>query len=433
MDKAAVAAATEVDEMGAAGPSGGGAPHLAILGSGPIGLEAALAAVDAGLPFTLYEAGAEPASHVADWGHVRLFTPWDLDVSPRQRRHLAAAGHQVPAGAACPSGGELRERALAPIAGLPAVAPHLRLGTRVRAVGRQGLVKHEEIANAARAAQPFRLLVETAGGEQRIEHADIVLDCTGTWSNPNTLGDGGIPAPGEEGCAGRIVRRIPDLSRERGAWAGKTVLVAGAGHSAQTAVLELAALAEAAPGTRVLWLLRRDEPGFAAISDDPLPDRAALATAAVRLAAGASPAVTALPGAVVEAVAEGPDGSLRVLLRQHGEHREIAVDRVLSLTGAVGDHTLYRQLQVHECYATCGPMKLSAALLGAAGGDCLEQTSHGVDTLTNPEPGFFLLGAKSYGRNTSFLLRNGWTQVEEVFATLPQPAVRTAAIPAGTP
>ena len=94
------------------------------------------------------------------------------------------------------------------------------------------------------------------------------------------------------------------------------------------------------------------------------------------------------------------------------------VDRILSLTGYVGDHRLYRQLQVHECYATSGPMKLAAALLGAGSDDCLTQESHGADTLVNPEPGFFLLGSKSYGRNPTFLMRVGWQQVEEVFGLL---------------
>ena len=91
---------------------------------------------------------------------------------------------------------------------------------------------------------------------------------------------------------------------------------------------------------------------------------------------------------------------------------------MLALNGGVGDFSIYRQLQVHECYATAAPMKLSAALLGAAGGDCLEQTGHGAETLTNPEPGFFILGAKSYGRNSQFLMRIGWEQVDDVFGSL---------------
>jgi hypothetical protein len=398
-------------------------PRLAILGAGPIGLEAALAAVDAGLTFTVYEASTEPAASVADWGHVRLFTPWELDVSPRQGRHLATAGVELPTGGRCPTGADLRQRVLLPVASLPTVAPNLRLGCRVRAVGREGLLKHEEIGTTARGARPFRLLVEDGDGSERITHADVVLDCTGTWGHPNALGDGGIPAVGERRHAERITRRIPDLARERAAWAGRTILLAGAGHSAQTAVMELAALAEDSPGTRVVWLLRGEEPSFGAVADDPLPERAALTAAARRLAAGDSPAVHAQVGTVVEAVAESDDGALRVLLRQRGEYREVVVDRILSLTGSIGDHRLYRQLQVHECYATSGPIKLAAALRGVAGGDCLNQTSHGIEALTNPEPGFYLLGAKSYGRNTTFLMRIGWAQVAEVFASLPSAVV----------
>ena len=123
-----------------------------------------------------------------------------------------------------------------------------------------------------------------------------------------------------------------------------------------------------------------------------------------------------LRGVVTEALRR-EDGRVVVTLR-NGSADELAVDRVLGLNGGVGDFTLYRQLQVHECYATAGPMKLAAALLGAAGGDCLAQESHGADTLVNPEPGFFILGAKSYGRNSQFLLRIGWQQVDDVFSLL---------------
>jgi hypothetical protein len=66
-------------------------------------------------------------------------------------------------------------------------------------------------------------------------------------------------------------------------------------------------------------------------------------------------------------------------------------------------------------------MKLSAALLaqsGAAGGDCLAIENPGPDTLANPEPGFFILGAKSYGRNSQFLLRIGWQQVDDALGLI---------------
>jgi hypothetical protein len=194
------------------------------------------------------------------------------------------------------------------------------------------------------------------------------------------------------------------------------VLLTGAGHSAQTAARAFAELARDAPGTRVIWAIRSADPTWGAVEGDPLAERARLTRSAAELVGGASDAVEARLGYVTEALA-ARDGRIAVTLR-NGAADEVTVDRVLALNGGVGDFSLYRQLQVHECYATSAPMKLSAALLGAAAGDCLEQQSHGPETLTNPEPGFFILGAKSYGRNSQFLMRIGWAQVDDVMGLL---------------
>lgn len=395
-------------------------PRIAILGGGPIGLEAALAAAERGWEFDVYEAADRPAGNVRDWGHVRLFTPWDMNVSERARRALPDA----PSGPGLPSGAELASMLLDRLAELPAVAPRLRLGTRVDAIAREGLLKHEAIGSAERGARRFRLLVTRPGGRESVEHADAVIDCTGTYGNPNALGDGGIPAPGERALGDRIERRLPLVAGVGGAGGGgdSTILLTGAGHSAQTAARAIAEHARDAPGTRVIWAIRSTEPRWDASQHDPLPERAALTRAADGLVRGASPAVEARLGAVTEALAPRGDGRIDVTLR-NGTPEHLTVDRILALNGGVGDFSIYRQLQIHECYATAAPMKLSAALLGAGrGGDCLAQESHGPDTLTNPEPGFFILGAKSYGRNSQFLMRIGWAQVDDVMGLLDRPA-----------
>jgi len=396
---------------------------LAILGAGPIGLEAALAAAEAGLPFTVYEAAEAPAAHVRAWGHVRLFSSWDLDVSPRMRRALEAEGREVPAGGGCPTGAELVERVLDPVARSPEVAKGLALGRRAVAVGREGLLKDHEIATAERGRRPFRLLVVDRDGREAVEHAAAVLDCTGTYGHPNALGDGGIPAPGEGALDGRIRRHLPDLAAEWEEWGGRTVLLVGGGHSAQTALCGLAKLAAASPGTRVVWLLPRAPESWAIDPADPLPERRRLSEEA-REIARTSPAVETLPGARVEAIGPAEGGRLRVTLGGSAAGREVEVDRVLSLTGYLGDRDLHRQLQVHQCYATEGPMNLAAAILGEGSADCLTQTGHGVEALAVPEPGFFILGSKSYGRVSTFLMRVGWQQVDEV---MPAVAERLAA------
>lgn len=63
-------------------------------------------------------------------------------------------------------------------------------------------------------------------------------------------------------------------------------------------------------------------------------------------------------------------------------------------------------------------MKLAATLLKDGGGDCLDQKSHGPQTLVTPEPNFYLLGAKSYGRNSKFLLATGLAQIRELFTII---------------
>jgi len=381
-------------------------PRIAILGAGPTGLEAALAAAERGLPFTLYDAAPQVAGHVRAWGHVRVFTPWDMNVSPRMR---AVLGADAPAGDDLPTGDELADRLYEPLAASPQIRDRLSLGTRVRGVSRDGLLKHDEIGTGRRAEKPFRLLVER-DGEEHVERADVVLDCTGTYSNPNALGDGGIPAPGERRAAdaGRIDYHLrADLEP----LAGKRVLLTGAGHSAQTAARDLADFGDA----EVTWLTRDPHPDWGAVQDDPLPARAGLNGAAKEIAAGRAN-IELRPGRVVEAIGER-GGCLAVTLR-NGTAEELEVDHVLALNGGVGDFTLYRQLQVHECYATAGPMKLAAVLLASSGADCLAMPATGPESLTNPEPGFFILGAKSYGRNSQFLLSVGWSQVDDVFGAL---------------
>ncbi|MEU7314208.1 NAD(P)-binding domain-containing protein [Streptomyces sp. NPDC007083] len=379
--------------------------HVAILGAGPVGLDAALACADAGWPFTVYEAADTTAAHVRAWGHVRLFTPWDLNVSRRMRAHLPSA----PTGDDCPTGTDLATQLLGPVASLPALEGRIRYSTRVAAIARTGLLKHEEIGTGTRAAAPFTLLLDTPGGEATAE-ANLVLDCTGTYSHPNTLGPGGIPAPGERALADHITRTLPD-TEDPDRWAG-TVLLVGAGKSAQTAARDLATL----PGTRIEWAVRKPTPDWGAVPDDTLPGRQHLVDTSQAFTDGVNDRVTVHTGAHVRAL-HPAGGRVRAILATDDGPRTVVCDHVVALTGYTGDASLYRQLQVHECYATGAPMNLSAALLGSAGGDCLTQPSAGIEALRNPEPHFYILGAKSHGRLNTFLLRTGYQQIDQFAAT----------------
>jgi hypothetical protein len=274
----------------------------------------------------------------------------------------------------------------------------------------------------------------TASGNEWYEEADLVLDATGVYGQPNSLGRSGLPVPGEEAARAGLLYGLPDLrGSERDRVAARDVLVVGGGLSAATSV---SALSEV--GARsVVWVTRSEAPPIEEIADDPLPARLALAKKANALAAGegggirhvggaevvsvvcagsryfveiapiAMPAPTPTP-ARVAAFASAPRGTVE-------RPFQVEVDTIVVQTGFRPDNRIYRELQMHECYASQGPMNLAAALLGAGGGDCMTQSGHGPQSLTSPEPDFFLIGNKSYGRNSSFLLRIGREQVRDVF------------------
>ena len=67
---------------------------------------------DAGITsFTVYEAAASVAANVLAWSHIRLFTPWSMNISARMRAHLDAAGIAKPGpGDYYPTGAEFVEQ-----------------------------------------------------------------------------------------------------------------------------------------------------------------------------------------------------------------------------------------------------------------------------------------------------------------------------------
>jgi thioredoxin reductase len=397
-------------------------PRVAVLGAGPIGLEAALYARTLGLPVTIYERG-RVGEHLHRWGHVRLFSPFGMNCTPLGRAALRKRDpdHEFPADSDCITGKQHLAAYVEPLVKTEILRECLRSETQVVTVGRRGFLKEEEPASAKRGEQPFRLLLRDAKKVERIEEADVVLDCTGTYGQHRWLGEGGIPAAGESAAEPNIGYQLDDILGDRKAnYAGKTVLVVGAGYSAATTVSNLATLGEQHGETWVIWLARsaRMQP-IPRVTGDPLKERDRLAVRANLLATRSDANVEFHPQSVIEAAEfVGPDKGFKVTARVAGKLRTWEPDRVIGNVGYSPDRLLYRELQVHECYASLGPMDLAASLLKHAGADCLSIPAQGAAALRNPEPNFYILGAKSYGRNSNFLLRNGFEQIREVFTLI---------------
>ena len=406
---------------------------LAVIGAGPVGLEAASAALDRGFDVHVFERG-EVGSNLLGWGHVSLFTPWRMNLGPSSAQRLTRGGWNQPAGEITPTASELVEQYLAPLARLPELKPRVHTNSQVVWVSRRGLLKGDLVGHSRRRDYPFRLLVRDPGGRENFLHAFAVIDATGVYGQPNWAGDGGIPARSELYLAPQMSYHVDDvLDLRRARYAGKRVLVVGGGASAATAVVGLARLATATPGTSVLWVTRRPATElYQPIPRDPLSGRQALYEQARKLLQGSDQAVQHAGGVVIEAFEFNSATHIyRVMLRAAGNPggdeamRIEEADQVLINTGFGPDNSIYRELQVHECYASRGPMNLSAALMGQGAADCLSAPAFGADVLAHPEPDFYIIGHKSYGRSPHFLLETGYRQVKEVIDKLAETLVES--------
>lgn len=371
--------------------------RIAILGAGPIGLEAALYAQSLGYEVSVYDRG-QVGDHVQRWGFVRMFTPFGMNTTPLGKTAILRDNptRELPADTDLFTGRDYRESYLMPLAESSTLKGCVHSQTKVVAIGRCGWRKGDPPLDPRKPLPPFRILLRDANNQERIETCEYILDCTGTFARPNAVGDGGIPAIGESAAlAGGHLAYWPDdiLGPRKAHYAGKSVIVIGGGYSAATTVCDLATLAEDEQATWVIWLTRgpRGSQPLPRIASDPLKERDRLAVRANALASRGDGNLEFHPQTVIdELIAHGPDQGFRVSGRLAGKPMSWDAERVIALVGYRPD------------LGFCSELRLS------------EPTG----TIDTGEPGYFVLGAKSKGRDSNFLIRDGHEQIRKVFVAI---------------
>src|SRR5947208_15144869 len=117
------------------------AKTVAIVGAGPVGLAAAAHVLERGLRPIVLEAGDSVGHTVRQWSHVQMFSPWEYNIDRAAARLLASTGWNSPEPDQYPTGAELFERYLEPLATKTVLATHIHASSRVTDISRVGFDK----------------------------------------------------------------------------------------------------------------------------------------------------------------------------------------------------------------------------------------------------------------------------------------------------
>lgn len=389
---------------------------VAIIGAGPIGLAAAANLIERGITPIIFEKGADVGEAITAWGHIRLFSSWEHNIDPASRRLLEPAGWTEPRLTSLPYGSELVESYLKPLAAIPAIASALRLSSTVTAVSRVGMDKTH---SRDRDQQPFLVRVADADGLLSDHRVRAVIDASGTWSQPNPLGQAGLPAPGETEAiaAGLITAPLADVTgADRDRFTGKHVLVIGAGHSAANTLIGLGQLAKNETGTRISWAVRGSDASrlYGGGDLDGLPARGQLGT---RLRKLVEDGIIELHTSFTTTSFATSVQGLAVTGSTPNGDKTLDVDLLIPATGFRPDLDILREMRLEldpivEAPRDLGPM------IDPEFHSCGTVPAHGAKVLAHPDKDFYIAGMKSYGRAPTFLMATGYEQVRSIVAAL---------------
>lgn len=387
---------------------------VAIIGAGPVGLAAAAHLIKREIPFLLFEAGKDVGSSIAEWEHIKVFSPWKYNIDKAAKELLQQTDWKQPNEELVHTGREFIDLYLKPLSVLPQLKNSIRTNSRVIAVGKRGM---DKMKDAHRELVPFVVRVKQGESIHSFE-ARAVIDASGTWFTPNPVGSGGMFAEGELKNSEHIFYGIPDvLAKHKRRYAGKRIAIIGSGHSAINTILELEKLKEEFPQTEINWILRKEKISdvYGGQESDALEARGALGIKIEKLVNEDRVNVYS-PFQIFEIKKENEQLSL--IGEQYGKKAQLPeIDEIIANTGSRPDFSFLREIRLNIS-PSVESVEALAGLIDPNIHSCGTVRPHGELELQHPEKDFYIVGSKSYGRAPTFLLATGYEQVRSIAAAL---------------
>jgi thioredoxin reductase len=358
--------------------------RIVVVGAGPIGLAAAIGALDRAFDVTVLEAGEVGASP-RSWGTTRFFTPLWMNTTPRMQ---AILGDAIPDGDSILTGPEYADAVLRPLVERDPLRGRVRTNTRVVSIARKGLTRTDYAGHPLRGEKPFRI----ATNDGDLLETDIVLDATGNSAIP-------LPFAARPTTIDAI-RTLGALDARKNELRGKRVVVVGHGHSAANALLVLRDI-----NAEVTWVVRSaNRRPCEEIANDALPERQRIVAAANTLASNLRverrASIESISGTTVQLTGG----------------RSVEADAVVALTGYRPANDFTSELALETSPVSEGGARLYRAISNIT--DCLCVPQLAKEDFASGEPNYFFVGARAYGRSRTFLLQTGFAQVETILESL---------------
>ena len=158
---------------------------VAIMGGGPVGVEAALYARFLGYFVILFDA-RRVGSRLVRWGELPMNVPFGEATSSLGLAALEAQGasQELPDADSVVSYRDYIEKYVTPIAKSDLLEECIHINSPVISVSRAHYQKHQPASIEVRADDEFRLLLNGKVRGEFTQLADIVLDCTGEGRTP---------------------------------------------------------------------------------------------------------------------------------------------------------------------------------------------------------------------------------------------------------
>lgn len=384
---------------------------LLVVGAGPLGIEAGTYGKHLGLKTLIVEQGDRVGASMQRCARIRMFSPWYYNRSPLGIDLLKSAGSYTRP-EKTETWGEYLTNYLEPLAQIAQL--DRRHGLTVQRIGRAG-ISRTDMVGPTRAQYPFKVLVRDAENREYYLYAWRVIDASGVMQQPLPIGEGRIPALGESEQAGRIYYYPCDLKGCCGGPAGPTWLVIGNTYDAAGALEQVRKFIDTDPATRLIFIDEQGrQPYLSYLKDDLFEQRVRLIQRANALLDSEHPQVTLYDNRRVRSV-ETRGRGFRVSLDGPRGEESVSADQLVACTGYKANSQLFDDLQVHLCYASGAPTGNAAAMLDDVLAFRHTPWAPGIEAVRNPEPNFYVLGSKSYGRTPGYSLHIGLGQIVLAF------------------